>query len=47
MAAPSAAKRREAPQKDPHYQRLARAFAWLAAEPGIGRVAEALKDSRQ
>lgn len=22
--------------KDPHYQRLARAFAWLAAEPGIG-----------
>lgn len=23
---------------DPHYQRLARAFAWLAAEPGIGVV---------
>ena len=23
---------------DPHYQRLARAFAWLAAEPGIGIV---------
>lgn len=22
--------------QDPHYQRLARAFAWLAAEPGIG-----------
>jgi type II secretory pathway predicted ATPase ExeA len=24
--------------QDPHYQRLARAFAWLAAEPGIGVV---------
>ena len=23
---------------DPHYERLARAFAWLAAEPGIGVV---------
>jgi MSHA biogenesis protein MshM len=23
---------------DPHYQRLARAFAWLAAEPGVGVV---------
>ena len=23
---------------DPHFQRLARAFAWLAAEPGIGVV---------
>ena len=23
---------------DPHYQKLARAFAWLAAEPGIGVV---------
>ena len=23
---------------DPHYQRLARTFAWLAAEPGIGVV---------
>lgn len=22
--------------KDPHYQRLAQAFAWLASEPGIG-----------
>jgi MSHA biogenesis protein MshM len=36
QAAPRGAVGETSFDQDPHYQRHARAFAWLAAEPGIG-----------